>query len=52
LKTASEGDDAYEELIAVHALIVELQRSLRAQRLDGLVNYVSALRERVEEHLA
>jgi hypothetical protein len=41
-----------QELSEVHAQIVQLQRNLRAHHLHGLDTYVSALRERVEEHLA
>ncbi len=39
--------DSRRELDDVHARIVQLQRSLQAQSLDGLVPYVSALREKV-----
>jgi len=46
------GWDREHELTKVHAQIVQLQRSLHAQNLDGLAIYVSALRQRVEDYLA
>ena len=44
-----EGHSArcQQELVAVHARIVQLQRSLQAQSLEGLVPYVLALRDEV-----
>jgi hypothetical protein len=39
--------DSRQELVDVHARIVQLERSLQAQSLDGLVPYVSALREKI-----
>jgi hypothetical protein len=44
---ASLDPDSRQELVDVHARIVQLDRSLRAQSLDGLVPYVSALREKI-----
>jgi hypothetical protein len=45
--------DLEQELTDVLARIVQLERSLTEQDLgDDLVSYVSALRQRVEEHLA
>jgi hypothetical protein len=41
-----------KELKDVHAQIVQLQRALRAQHMDDLAAYVTALRDRVEECLA
>jgi hypothetical protein len=40
-----------KELGELHAQIVQLQRSLQAQSLDGLVPYVSALRQEVRSLL-
>jgi hypothetical protein len=40
------------ELIELHAQIVQLQRNLPAQKFGDLAQYVSALRQRVEERLA
>ena len=51
-ETGPDKDDAERELAEVHAQIVRLQRNLASHRLDDLVSYVSALRERVEECLA
>jgi hypothetical protein len=46
------GTDCCEkELKDVHEQIVQLQRALRAQHMDDLAAYVTALRERVEEFL-
>jgi hypothetical protein len=45
------ASDSDRELSELHAQIVQLQRSLVAQSLDGLAPYVSALRRKVEEHL-
>jgi hypothetical protein len=41
-------DHSQRELVELHARIVQLQRSLQAQALDGLLPYVSALRQEVE----
>ena len=40
------------ELADVHSRIVQLERRLDEQDLYSLASYVSALRQRVEEHLA
>jgi hypothetical protein len=40
------------DLHLVHADLVELQRSLRAQNLHHLAGYVAALKDSVEEYLA
>ena len=42
------ASDSGRELSEVHARILQLQRSLRAQSLGGLTEYVAALRQRVE----
>jgi hypothetical protein len=39
------------ELSELHAQILELQNHIRAQALDGLAQYVLALRQEVEGHL-
>jgi hypothetical protein len=41
-----------QELIELRSEIVRLEQKLRAQNLGGLLAYVSALRQRVEENLA
>jgi hypothetical protein len=41
-------DHSQRELVELHARIVQLQRSLQAQSLDGLVPYVAALLQEVE----
>ncbi|MFI5454366.1 MAG: hypothetical protein ACHRXM_02855 [Isosphaerales bacterium] len=46
------ASDRERELKKVHAQIVQLQRNLHAQNLNGVATYVSALRQRVEEYLA
>ncbi len=43
----SPSDHSQQELVELHARIVQLQRNLQAQSLDGLVPYVSALRQEV-----
>jgi hypothetical protein len=40
------------ELADVYEQVVQLERRLRAQNLDSLAGYVSALRQKVGEHLA
>jgi hypothetical protein len=44
---AGLDSDSHQELVDVHAQIVQLQRSLQTQSLDGLLPYVSALRQKV-----
>ena len=39
------------ELVELHARIIQLERTLQAQSLDGLIPYVSALRQQVESVL-
>jgi len=46
------GDCSEQELKDVHGQLIQLQRVLRAQRMDDLAAYVTALRERVEECLS
>jgi hypothetical protein len=41
------SDHSQQELVELHARIAQLQRSLQAQCLDGLLPYVSALRQEV-----
>ncbi len=41
-------DRSQRELVELHARIVQLQRSLQAHSLDGLLPYVTALRQEVE----
>ncbi len=43
--------DSHQELVEVHSRIVQLQRSLHAQSIDGLLPYVTALREKVSSVL-
>jgi hypothetical protein len=45
----AEGPSAesQRDLVDLHARIIQLQRSLQAQSLDGLVPYVSALGQEV-----
>jgi len=43
--------DTHQELVEVHARIVQLQRNLHAQSLDGVLPYVAALREKVSSVL-
>jgi hypothetical protein len=43
--------DSHQELVKVHARIIQFQRILQAQSLHGLVPYVSALRRKVEDQL-
>ncbi len=47
-----DGPPTNEELTEVHSRIVQLERSLDKQDLGDLASYVSALRQRVEQHLA
>jgi hypothetical protein len=51
-KFESGSESCEKDLKDVHGQIVQLQRSLRAQHMDDLAAYVTALRERVEECLA
>jgi hypothetical protein len=56
LVRASDGpargtNGSAQELRAVHAEIVHLQKSLGGHRMSDLATYVSALKERVEECL-
>jgi hypothetical protein len=41
------ASDSRQELVEVHARIVQLQQSLHAQSLNGLIPYVAALRQKV-----
>jgi hypothetical protein len=52
LVRATDGADHEQELTEVHERIVQLERSLDQHKLGDLATYVSALRQRVEEHLA
>jgi len=57
LKAGSETDPGIlfnleRELSELHTELVYLERRLRAQDLAGLVTYVFALRQRIEENLA
>jgi translation initiation factor 2B subunit (eIF-2B alpha/beta/delta family) len=45
------AESCEKELKDVHEQIVQLQRALRAQHMNDLAVYVTALRERVEECL-
>ena len=44
--------DPQQELAEVHGRIVQLQRTLQTQSLEGLIPYVSALRHRVSAAIA
>ncbi|MGP0064687.1 MAG: hypothetical protein ACLQGP_13950 [Isosphaeraceae bacterium] len=41
--------DFYRELVDVHTRIVQFQRCLQAQSMDGLIPYVAALRQKVSQ---
>jgi hypothetical protein len=43
--------NSVQELTALHARIVQLQRAFHAQALNDLAAYVAALRLKVEDHL-
>jgi hypothetical protein len=50
--TLGRGADCSEKALKeVHGQIVHLQRALRAQKMDDLAAYVTALLQRVEECL-
>jgi hypothetical protein len=58
-ETAAPGEglagheaDPRRELVEVHGRLVQLQRSLHAQSLEGLVPYVAALRDKVSSVIA
>jgi hypothetical protein len=44
-------DNLELELADVHEQVLHLERRLRAQNLDSLAGYVSALRQKVGEYL-
>jgi hypothetical protein len=52
LVRAGDATAHEQELTEVHTRIVQLERSLDKQDLGDLASYVSALRQRVEQHLA
>ena len=57
LKTDTETDPGIlfnldREISELHTELVYLERRLGAQNLPGLVAYVAALRQRIEEYLA